>query len=204
MVCAHATGRKPLPRPVDHRRGGRARGARSGRHRRRRARQSARLVHLLVHLLALGVDPVDARLHRSRQHFSVAFPVTPISQSETLPVNGTDLTITEYVATVSSTDQYEAGYVPYPDSVDTSNPSVNLAGAVQGAVTSTGGTLLSQSQGTYQGFPSVDFLLSAQGEYIDYRVVLDGHSLYQVAVASTVNPPANFTSFASSLKILAP
>lgn len=134
----------------------------------------------------------------------MAFPVTPISQSETLPVNGTDLTITEYVATVSSTDQYEAGYVPYPDSVDTSNPSVNLAGAVQGAVTSTGGTLLSQSQGTYQGFPSVDFLLSAQGEYTDYRVVLDGHSLYQVAVASTVNPPANFTSFASSLKILAP
>jgi hypothetical protein len=76
--------------------------------------------------------------------------------------------------------------------------------AAQGAVTSTGGTLLSQSQGTYQGFPSVDFLVSAQGEYIDYRVVLDGHSLYQVAVASTVNPPANFTSFASSLKILAP
>jgi hypothetical protein len=137
-------------------------------------------------------------------HFSVAFPVTPISQSETLPVDGSNLTITEYVATVSSTDQYEAGYVLYPDSVDTSNPSVNLAGAVQGAVTSTGGTLLSQSQGTYQGFPSVDFLLSAAGEYIDYRVVLDGHSLYQVAVASTVNPPANFTSFASSLKILAP
>jgi hypothetical protein len=137
-------------------------------------------------------------------HFSVAFPVTPISQSETLPVNGTDLTITEYVATVSSTDQYEAGYVLYPDSVNTSNPSVNLAGAVQGAVTSTGGTLLSQSQGTYQGFPSVDFLLSAAGQYIDYRVVLDGHSLYQVAVGSTVNPPANFTSFASSLKILAP
>jgi hypothetical protein len=137
-------------------------------------------------------------------HFSVAFPVTPISQSETLPVNGADLTITEYVATVSSTDQYEAGYVLYPDSVDTSNPSVNLAGAVQGAVTSTGGTLLSQSQGTYQGFPSVDFLLSAQGEYVDYRVVLNGHSLYQVVVASTVNPPANFTSFASSLKILAP
>ena len=137
-------------------------------------------------------------------HFSVAFPVTPISQSETLPVNGADLTITEYVATVSSTDQYEAGYVLYPDSVNTSNPSVNLAGAVQGAVTSTGGTLLSQSQGTYQGFPSVDFLLSVQGEYADYRVVLDGHSLYQVAVVSTVNPPANFTSFASSLKILAP
>ncbi len=137
-------------------------------------------------------------------HFSLAFPVTPISSSQTQTVQGTPITITLWQASVSSTDGYMAGYVAYPQSVDTSSPYTNLAGAVQGAVTGTGGTLVSQSQGTYQGFPSVDALISASNEYVEYRVILDGHSLFEVGVVSADDPPPNFTSFANSLRILAP
>lgn len=138
------------------------------------------------------------------KHFSAAFPVTPLSTSQTLTEDGVDVTITMYEAQVSGSEGYMAGYAVYPQSVDTSNPTANLAGAVQGGVTAVNGTLLSQSQSTYQGFPSVDLLVSAGGYYIEYRFVLDGHSMFEIGIQSTQDPPPAFTAFANSLVILAP
>ncbi len=138
------------------------------------------------------------------KHFSAAFPVTPLSTSQTLTENGVDVTITLYEAQVSGSEGYLAGYVAYPASVDVSNPSANLAGAIQGGVTAMNGTLVSQSESTYQGFPSADFLVSASGYYVEIRIVLDGHSLFEVGIQATQDPPADFHSFANSLVILAP
>jgi hypothetical protein len=136
--------------------------------------------------------------------FSVAFPVTPIATSSTTSVAGIEITVTEWEAQVSASDTYVAGYVAYPASVNTSNSSASLAGAVEGAVTAADGTLVSQSVGTYQGFPSVDFLLTTHGDYVEYWIVLDDNSAFEVGMSSTQNPPPGFTSFANSLLIIAP
>lgn len=70
------------------------------------------------------------------------------------------------------------------------------------------GTLLSQTSGTYQGFPSADAVLSfpASGTisagYEQLRIVLAGHTEFDVIADGPVNPPKQFVQFAKSLKII--
>ncbi|MBJ7608200.1 MAG: hypothetical protein JF887_02055 [Candidatus Dormibacteraeota bacterium] len=70
------------------------------------------------------------------------------------------------------------------------------------------GTLLSQTPGTYQGFPSADAVLSFPASRTisagdeQLRIVLAGHTEFDVIADGPANPPKQFVQFAKSLKII--
>jgi len=134
--------------------------------------------------------------------FSAAFPLTPVSTTESETVDGVSLSYTGWTAIDPSTgDQYVVVDMPYPASVDVSDPQLSLQAGVNSMVTSLNATVISRTSGTDGGYPDVDVLVSTEGIYIDYQCVLAGHAFYGAGVASAQDPPPGFAAFAASLKI---
>ncbi len=134
--------------------------------------------------------------------FSAAFPVMPQSTTQSETVDGATLTYTGWTAVDPSTgDQYVVVDMPYPASVNVSDPPLSLRAGVNSMVSSLNATVISQATGTADGYPDVDVLVSTDGVYIDYECVLAGHAFYGAGVESAQNPPPGFAPFAASLTI---
>lgn len=95
-------------------------------------------------------------------------------------------------------------YANYPRSVNTSLPHVVLAGALAGSAAESRGMLLSKVFGTFDGFPDADGIIAAPNNagYAEVRVILAGHTLFEVIASGLNNPPAFFSDLAASLRIL--
>ncbi len=134
--------------------------------------------------------------------FSAAFPATPQSTVQSEPVDGATLNYTGWIAVdPSSGDQYLVIDMPYPASVNVSDPQLGLQTGVASMVSALKATVVSQTAGTADGYPDVDVLISTSGVYIDYRCILAGHAFYGAGVESAQNPPPGFAAFAASLTI---
>jgi hypothetical protein len=135
-------------------------------------------------------------------HFSAAFPATPQSATESETLDGTTLTYTGWTAVDPSTgDEYVVVDMPYPASVNVSDPELSLQAGVNSMVSSLKATVISQTSGTADGYPDVDVLISYSSIYIDYQCVLAGHAFYGAGVESAQDPPPGFAAFAASLTI---
>jgi hypothetical protein len=136
----------------------------------------------------------------SGDHFSITFPAQPTAYTEDDPSGGFDKTIFGWKATdPNSGDAYSASYEALPSGYHFTDPQKDAEDQV--ASVAAGGTLISSSAGSYQGYPSQDGLFIEDGWYGDVRIIVAGHVSYLVLVSSLQNPPPGFASFASSLQI---
>lgn len=134
--------------------------------------------------------------------FSAAYQNQPTKKDQSATVNGRAINQTLWSDAIDSNTAEAVGYTDFPSDFTVTDPHNALDGGVNGEVRKTGGSLVSKIFGTYQGFPSVDALISASGGYLDTRAVLAGRTLYIVVVTATNNPPELFSSFVNSLHIL--
>ncbi len=136
-------------------------------------------------------------------HFRAQYQHTPVEDDQTKAIGSQSLKEVLWSDAIDANTAEIVGYADFPANFDVSaTPNGALNGSVNGQVTNSKGTLVSKTFGTYQGFHSVDAVISASGGYVETRTVLAGRSLYIVVVTSLNNPPELFTNFANSLQIL--
>ncbi|HEX4754357.1 MAG TPA: hypothetical protein VH661_01220 [Candidatus Dormibacteraeota bacterium] len=135
-------------------------------------------------------------------HFSASFRDAPVEDSNSLSVAGHPVSEVLWSDAIDVSTAEIVGYATYPASFNFSAPNAALNGAVAGEVSNVHGTLLSKTFGVYQGFHSVDAVISAQQVFIESRAILAGQTVYIVITTSAHNPPELFAGFAPTLTIL--
>ncbi len=134
--------------------------------------------------------------------FSATYESAPVEDDRNMTVSGRSIAEVMWTNPIDTNTTEIIGYANFPADFTVASPNAALDGSVNGEVTNTHGTLLSKTFGSYQGFHSVDAVISASGGYIATRAVLAGRTLYIVVVTSLNNPPERFAGFANSLHIL--
>jgi hypothetical protein len=143
-------------------------------------------------------------------HFHAVFSGPfPFESVQTFVVEGKQVKGAQWVAGDHADDaQFVQTFTFTPD-VSLQDSNGTLDGDIHGELNLVNGTLMSETFGAYQGFPSADatfsFPASATGgaRYERLRAILAGHTIFHVFVTSPVNPPKLFAPLAASLKILA-
>ncbi len=136
-------------------------------------------------------------------HFSAMYHDKPTEQDQSTPIGARTLNEVLWSDTIDSNQAEIVGYADFPADFTIADPHNALDGSVNGEVNNTHGSLVTKTFGTYQGFQSVDAVISVGGSgYAETRAVLAGRTLYIVVVTSTDNPPPLFSGFANSLHIL--
>lgn len=135
--------------------------------------------------------------------FSALFPGEPSLDSFEQPLD--DITVDIHMVTdeVGSAAAFQVGVVDYPDSFDLSLPNVVLRGAGEGAAANIpNGKLTRFEARTIGGDPAADLLISGDGLFIRGRLILHGHRLYMIQVASETDSPPGYGRFVDSFKVL--
>jgi hypothetical protein len=135
-------------------------------------------------------------------HFSAAYRDKPVEDDQNAAVGSRTINEVMWTDAIDTNTAEIVGYADFPADFNIGAPNAALDGSVAGEVSNIHGTLLSKNFGTYQGFRSVDAVISAAGGYVESRAILAGRTLYIVVVSSTNNPPELFSGFANSLHIL--
>jgi hypothetical protein len=135
-------------------------------------------------------------------HFSATYRGNPSEKSQTTAVGNRSIREVLWTYTLNSDTSEIVGYADFPTDFAVADPNNALDGSVNGEVRNSHGSLVSKKFGTYQGFKSVDALISASGVHIETRTVLAGRTLYVIVVTSLHNPPELFADFANSLHVL--
>ena len=135
-------------------------------------------------------------------HFSAGYRDKPVEDDQSAPVGGRTINELLWTDAIDTNTAEIVGYANFPADFSIAAPNAALDGSVAGEVSNIHGTLVSKNFGTYQGFKSVDAVISASGGYVETRAILAGRTLYIVVVTSTNNPPELFSGFANSLHIL--
>lgn len=141
-------------------------------------------------------------------NFSASFSGAPVKDTSSTPVNGQQLTYVQFTNLVNIDVVEVVAYADYPPSIPVDTPNVILSAGIQSAATHVNGTILSKTFATVQGFPSVDALVSvpASGSspngYLGARLILAGHTVFEVLSTGLDNPPAGFAPLSASLTIL--
>jgi hypothetical protein len=146
--------------------------------------------------------PAAATFTDPANHFSATYQSKPVEEDRNTTVSGRSITEVLWTNTIDANTAEIIGYANFPPDFTVVTPNAALDGSVTGEVTNTHGTLLSKTFSTFQGFHSVDAVISASGGYIETRTVLAGRTLYVLVVTSLNNPPELFSGFANSLHIL--
>lgn len=135
-------------------------------------------------------------------HFSANFHDKPVENDQTMAVSGHSVPEVLWTDTINNSAAEIVGYASFPADFTFATPHAALDGSVAGEVANSKGTLLSKTFGTFQGFESVDAVISLTGTYVESRAILAGRTLYIVVVSSSNNPPELFASFANSMHII--
>jgi hypothetical protein len=135
-------------------------------------------------------------------HFSAEYRDKPVQDDQSTSVGGRTINEVLWTDAIDTNTAEIVGYANFPADFSIAAPNAALDGSVAGEVSNIHGTLVSKNFGTYQGFTSVDAVISASGGYVESRAILAGRTLYIVVVTSTNNPPELFSGFANSLHIL--
>jgi hypothetical protein len=137
-------------------------------------------------------------------YFTASFSATPVEDATSVTVGSLTIPYVQWSNLIDVSVVQVVAYANYPPSVNTSLPNVVLAGALAGSAAQTKGTLLSKVFGTFEGFPDADGIIAAPNSagYAEVRVILAGHTLFEVIAAGLNNPPVLFSGLAASLTIL--
>jgi hypothetical protein len=112
---------------------------------------------------------------------------TPGNKTQSSPAGRIPYTYAEYIG--FGVDQ-TAGYFTLPVGA-----TYDLHNGLEGAAGGAGGTLLSETRGRFQGFPSDTGVISYSAGYLEVSVVKAGTTVYIFGVTGTDNPPNSFPAF---------
>ncbi|MBJ7609865.1 MAG: hypothetical protein JF887_10625 [Candidatus Dormibacteraeota bacterium] len=142
-------------------------------------------------------------------YFTASYTTTPTKDARSITVQGRDIPYVQWGDQVDLTVAEIVAYANYPPEVATDTPNAVLQGSIQGIATAIKGTILTKSFGTFQGFTSADAIISVPPPagstspgFLEARVILAGHTLFELAVTGLENPPTLFAALAASLTIL--
>ena len=146
--------------------------------------------------------PTSVTFTDPTNHFSATYRGNPSEKAQTTAVGNRSIREVLWTYTVNGDTSEIVGYADFPANFTVADPNNALDGSVNGEVRNSHGSLVSKKFGSYQGFKSVDALISAAGVHIETRTVLAGRTLYVIVVTSLKNPPELFDGFANSLRVL--
>ncbi len=143
--------------------------------------------------------------------FAAAFPYAPTPTTSTIPVEGTDATVTIQSLSSSMTNEtvYSLNITQYPSNLDLSNPREVLQNSLNGFTQNSGQQLVSSSFGTFSGNTSLDFLIRNENVvpgtpvYFQGKFIFVGNTLYQLMTvyeADNANE-ADYNTFINSFTI---
>lgn len=152
-------------------------------------------------------DPTDFTDPASTFH--AAFVSSPVEHHDSTTVRGEQVPTVTWEDGRWPVDDSLVSYTTYPADFDVSTPNVILDVEVKAAISGAGGTVVSKTFETYAGFPSEVVLFSMpppQGSsspaFAEARIILAGHTLFDVVAAGLENPPTLWADFVASFKIL--
>jgi hypothetical protein len=136
--------------------------------------------------------------------FSARFPSAPKAETQHISQAGLNVDLIIFKADLG-TYHYTVSSVTYPDTVNVSNPTTNLSGAINGALQSSGVKnphIVKQTSNTVSGNPGKEVEASADNGYLFLEAILKGHTLYQVLTANDDKaPPASAQAFIDSVTL---
>lgn len=137
-------------------------------------------------------------------YFTASFTASPVKDASNVAVGSVTIPYVQWANLIDVSAVQVVAYANYPRSVNTSLPNVVLAGALAGSAAETKGKLLSKVFGSFDGFPDADGIIAAPNNagYAEVRVILAGHTLFEVIASGLDNPPALFGGLAASFTIL--
>lgn len=95
-------------------------------------------------------------------------------------------------------------YANYPGSIQVNSPNAVLSASLAGSVAASQGTLVSNVFGTFEGFRDAEAIIAVPhgAGYAAVRVILAGHTMFEIIASGLKNPPALFTELVSSFRIV--
>lgn len=137
-------------------------------------------------------------------YFSASFSNTPVRDTSSLTLGNQSIPYTQWTNVVDANVIEVVAYANYPGSLKVETPNAVLSGSLAGFASLSKGTLASKTFGTFEGFSDADGVVVAPGGagFAEVRVILAGHTLFEVVASGLDNPPAGFHALASSFTIL--
>ena len=133
---------------------------------------------------------------------TVEFPVPARRTSQLLDVAGASAALELHSATNAEGTTFSLGVIDYPESVDLSDPAVNLLASVSGAAGNAGGRILEQEVTVFDGAPAITFRIETPAVRLVGRNVLVDRRLYTQSVAYRgVNDPPGARDFFDSFSL---
>ena len=133
---------------------------------------------------------------------TITFPQPPSQSQQVVQMRNDEAVLVMHAATTPDETTYNVGVIEYPDSVDVSDPAVNLIGSVSGAASNSNSRVTMQEVAYYDGAPAIAFRLEARGATVLARNVLVGDRLYATSVSFTTGAkPADAEAFLDSLDL---
>ena len=72
---------------------------------------------------------------------------------------------------------------------------------LEGIATAGGGSVVSNAQSTFQGYPSREGVINLQGEFLKVQLVHVANIAYIIGTAGPVNPPSDYARFITAVHI---
>lgn len=134
--------------------------------------------------------------------FRVDLPVEPVRDEQTIPSEAGPLRVVIFVAQVDDTAGYNVGYTDYPEAVLDVESDVLLDGAVRGAATNVSGTVESSTKLDVDGFPAVDYVITAGGADLQARAILVERRLYVLQRGGPQSDEEGFQRLVESFELV--
>lgn len=137
-------------------------------------------------------------------YFTVSFTASPVKDVSTLPIGNQNVPYVQWSNRVDLNVVEVIAYANYPASTQVSAPNAVLSASLAGSVAASKGTLISNVFGNFEGFHSADGLIAAPhgAGYAAVRVILAGHTMFEIIASGLKNPPTLFTDLVSSFRIV--
>jgi hypothetical protein len=128
-------------------------------------------------------------------YYSARFDGAPSyhTTEQSTPAGQVPYMYTEYAA--PNTDQLVGVLVFQPGT------SFDSQKGLQGIADASGGTLVSSNASSFQGYPSLEGVITLSGDYLKVQLVHVGNLAYVLGTAGPVNPPSDYARFLSTVHI---
>jgi hypothetical protein len=137
-------------------------------------------------------------------YFTASFTASPVRDALSLPIGNLKVPLVQWTNLVDVNVVEVVAYANYPGSMQVTTPNAMLSGSLAGSVAASQGTLVSNVFGTFNGFHDADGIIAAPhgAGYAAVRVILAGHTMFEIIASGLKNPPALFTDLVSSFRIV--
>jgi hypothetical protein len=134
--------------------------------------------------------------------FQASYPSTPEVSKKDISTEAGSFELRTYIAEVGSAALY-IGVCQYGNKTEGKDPQGLLQGAMNGALKSSSGHLLSEKKITLGVNPGVEFKAVSDTAQITFRIYLVGNILYQTLVIAPLDKPyAEITRFLDSFQLI--